>query len=292
MVILKLGCRCLLSTVCRICFYLIRCFQETAPVHITAEVRGRRRDLCWSAKISPSSEAALALGKELRLWEKEVFVYKELLPAIELRSNKLHLAAPAHADLVYADTEEEYHKALLFTDLGLAGFEPGSSGCGADPLTIELLVSTLAKLHAHGYDFMQSSSDRSRDVLTDSVPLAGRRLASEEGLQELISSLDPPSSDYSSRLRSLFSTEAYFSVCRAVFGPRADKLCVPCHGAPWLENSLVWRDQDQVREAVYVNYQHARLCQPASDLCILLYTSTSKQFRREHVSNLLRGYHR
>lgn len=221
-----------------------------------------------------------------------MFVYKELLPAIELRSNKLHLAAPAHADLVYADIEEEDHKALLFTDLGLAGFEPGSSGCGTDPVTIELLVTTLAKLHAHGYDFMQSSSDKSRDILNDSVPLAGRRLGSEEGLQQLLSSLDPPTTDYSSRLRSLFSTEAYFSMCRAVFGPRTDKFCVPCHGAPWLENSLVWRDQDEVREAVYVNYQHARLCQPASDLCILLYTSTSRQFRREHVSHLLRGYHR
>ena len=232
------------------------------------------------------------LGKELRLWEKELFVYKELLPTIELRSNKLHLAAPAHADLVYADIKEEDHKALLFTDLGLAGFEPCSSGCEPDPATIELLVTTLAKLHAHGYDFMQSSADTAGDILNDSVPLAGRRLASEEGLQELVSSLEPPNADYSTRLRSLFSTEAYFSLCRAVFGPRADRLCVPCHGSPWLENALVWRDQAGVREAVYINYQHTRLCQPATDLCILLYTSTSKQFRKEHVSHLLRGYHR
>lgn len=221
-----------------------------------------------------------------------MFVYAELFPAIELRSNKLHLAAPAHADLVYSDIEDENHKALLFTDLGLAGFEPCSSGFGGDPMTIELLVTSLAKLHAHGYDFMQSTLPRTRDILTDSVPMAGRRLASEEGLQELLSTLDSPSPDHFSRLRSLFSTEAYFSSCRAVFGPRTDKLCVPCHGAPWLENSLVWRDQETVREAVYVNYQHARHCQPASDLCILLYTSTSKQFRREHVSHLLRGYHR
>ena len=263
-----------------------------APVHITAEVRGRRRDLCWTAKISPSSEAAFRLGKELRLWEKEVFVYKELLPAIELRSNKLHLAAPAHADLVYADIKEEDHKALLLTDLGLAGFEPGNSGCGTDPVTIELLVSSLAKLHAHGYDFMLGSPDKSREILQDSVPLAGRRLATEEGLQEVISSLSPPTTDYSSRLRSLFSTSAYFSLARTVFGPRADKFCAPCHGSPWLENCLVWRDGAGVREAVYVNYQHARHCQPATDLAILLYTSTSKQFRKEHVSKLLRGYHR
>lgn len=228
----------------------------------------------------------------MRLWEKELFVYSELFPAIELRSNKLHLAAPGHADLVYADVEDENHKALLFTDLGLAGFEPGSSCFGDDPMTIELLITCLAKLHAHGYNFIQSSLHWTRSVLTDSVPMAGRRLASEAGLQDLLSTLDPPSPDYSSRLKSLFSTEAYFSSCRAAFGPRTDKLCVPCHGAPWLENSLVWRDQETVREAVYVNYQHARYCQPATDICILLYTSTSKQFRREHVSHLLRGYHR
>lgn len=65
--------------------------QEVAPVHITAEVRGRRREFCWTAKISPSSSAAAALGDELRLWERELFVYKELLPALELKRKWLHV---------------------------------------------------------------------------------------------------------------------------------------------------------------------------------------------------------
>ena len=64
--------------------------QEVAPVHITAEVRGRRREFCWTAKISPSASAAAALGDELRLWERELFVYKELLPALELKRKWLH----------------------------------------------------------------------------------------------------------------------------------------------------------------------------------------------------------
>lgn len=60
-------------------------------MHITAEVRGRRREFCWTAKISPSSSAAAALGDELRLWERELFVYKELLPALELKRKWLHV---------------------------------------------------------------------------------------------------------------------------------------------------------------------------------------------------------
>ena len=47
-----------------------------------------------------------------------------------------------------------------------------------------------------------------------------------------------------------------------------------------------------VREVVYVNYEQARYAGPATDLAILLYTSTSKQFRLDNISRLLRNYHR
>ena len=56
-------------------------------------------------------------------------------------SNKLHLSCPGHADLVYADTNTAAAKALLLTDLGLAGFEPGDSGSSAEPDTIQLVVT-------------------------------------------------------------------------------------------------------------------------------------------------------
>ena len=75
---------------CRVPRVLSHVSQEVAPVHITAEVRGRRREFCWTAKISPSASAAAALGDELRLWERELFVYKELLPALELKRKWLH----------------------------------------------------------------------------------------------------------------------------------------------------------------------------------------------------------
>ena len=59
--------------------------QEIVPVHITAKVRGRTRLFSWIAKISPSTEATVTITKELNLWEKEVYVYKEMFPAIELK---------------------------------------------------------------------------------------------------------------------------------------------------------------------------------------------------------------
>ena len=95
-------------------------------------------------------------------------------------SNKLHLSCPGHADLVYADTNTAAAKALLLTDLGLAGFEPGDSGSSAEPATIELLLSCLARLHAHSYDYLASCPDqRARDILRDDLPLAGRGAGSE-----------------------------------------------------------------------------------------------------------------
>ena len=65
-----------------------------------------------------------------------------------------------------------------------------------------------------------------------------------------------------------------------------------CHGAPWQENCLVWSDNVTVQEVMLTNYHHARLCQPAADIAILLYTSTSRLQRQELLATLLRSYHR
>ena len=59
--------------------------QEVAPVQVLAKVRGRSSTFSWTAKISPAAEAAAILCAELRLFEREVFVYRQLLPSIELR---------------------------------------------------------------------------------------------------------------------------------------------------------------------------------------------------------------
>ena len=65
-----------------------------------------------------------------------------------------------------------------------------------------------------------------------------------------------------------------------------------CHGAPWQENCLLWSDDDCVKEVMLANYHHARVCQPAADIAILLYTSTTRHQRQETLATLLRSYHR
>ena len=113
-----------------------------------------------------------------------------------------------------------------------------------------------------------------------------------DGLNDVLQSLQPRNEDYSSRLKSLFSSEAYLDLCRKVFGPRSGGFSTVCHGSPWQEHCLVWSEGDSVSEVVLTNYQHARHCPPASDLALLLYTSTSKHQRQQHVSTWLRSYHR
>ena len=59
--------------------------QEVAPVQVLAKVRGQSRSFSWTAKISPAAEAAANLCSELKLFEREVFVYRQLLPSVELK---------------------------------------------------------------------------------------------------------------------------------------------------------------------------------------------------------------
>ena len=69
-------------------------------------------------------------------------------------SNKLHLSAPPHPDLVYSELKDissvgsELNpscNAILLTDLSLVGFEPGNSGCEPEVKTIEMLFTQLAR---------------------------------------------------------------------------------------------------------------------------------------------------
>ena len=163
--------------------------QETLPVHITATVRGRERVFDWSAKISSSSQAAVELSRELKLWEKELYLYRELLPSLELRSNLVHLECPAHPDLVYSVLSSS-SSALLMTDLAMAGFCPASSSQEVEVEMLELVVSWLAGLHAHSWAHFNSrlTGEKPPALMLDSVPLAGRKLSSEESLVELVAS--------------------------------------------------------------------------------------------------------
>ena len=136
-----------------------------------------------------------------------------LFVILYFNSNKLHLSAPNHSDLVYSELADKT-KAILLTDLCLAGFEPGNSSCGNDVATVELLVNYLAKFHALSYDYIQSNNDMDLAVLHDSVPMANRKLNALDGLSELLQNLQPLSEDYSTRITSLFSSEAYFEMCR------------------------------------------------------------------------------
>ena len=115
--------------------------------------------------------------------------------------------------MVYSELTDKT-KAILLTDLCLAGFEPGNSASGNDVTTIELLINYLAKFHAHSYDYIQSNKDMNMSVLHDSVPMANKKLDAVGGLAELLQNLQPLSEDYSSRINSLFSSEAYFEMCR------------------------------------------------------------------------------
>jgi len=266
--------------------------QEVLPVQITAAIRGKERIFNWVAKLNSSSDSASELGKELNLWQKETYIYTDLLPNLEVISNTLHLAVPAHPDLIHAEKTKKT-EALLLTDLTLAGFEPAIYNIDLNIDTVELLVNWLACFHAHSFAYFQGQEDRKPpSFLLDLVPLAGRSVCSEEGLIDLVKSFQPPVEDYASRLKNLFATEAYSEICKKVFGERSEKFCTVCHGSPWLENAMIWKDEEQIREVVYINYQQARFSQPATDIAILLYTSTSKKFRKEHLSTVLKTYHK
>eukprot|EP00091_Calanus_sinicus_P020382 TRINITY_DN5536_c0_g1_i2.p1 TRINITY_DN5536_c0_g1~~TRINITY_DN5536_c0_g1_i2.p1 ORF type:complete len:299 (+),score=88.19 TRINITY_DN5536_c0_g1_i2:105-1001(+) len=250
--------------------------QEVLPVQITASIRGKEKVFNWIAKLNSSSESASELGKDLNLWKKEDYIYTVLLPNLEVISNSLKLAVPAHPDLIHSE-ETEKTSALLLTDLTLAGFEPAVSTIDLEIGMVELLVNWLAGLHAHSYAYFHGQSDRMPpSYMIDLVPLAGKSVCSEDGLLDLVKSFQPPLEDYASRLKSLFSTDAYAEICKKVFGERYDKFCTVCHGSPWMENALIWKDGKEIREVVYMNYQQARFSQPATDIAILLYTSTSK----------------
>jgi len=260
---------------------------EVVKLQVSALVRGREKNYTWIAKLAPSSESTGSVGLVLGLWQKEIQVYRELFPSFDFVCHGTELLLSVRQELVYSSLDLN-KECLLFSDICSLGFQPSLF-----PLTQEtvfLAVEWLARFHALGFSYANSNNDT--QWLVDTVPYAGKSSAI---LLELAKTRDTTDStvltEYASRLESLFSSSAYADICRTAFSPRKKLFSTICHGRPTVNSLLEWRDGNKPEEAIFVDFSQTRLCQPATDLAILLYTSTGRTFRKDNLSSVLKRYH-
>jgi len=265
--------------------------QDILPLQVIARIRGKPITYEWTAKIAPRSETVGTAGLVLGLWEKEIQIFRELLPYYEYAGKTCGLLVPVHPTLIYSTLDLD-KECLILSSIEELGFESVSPDITDTQLSVShvmLAMEWLAKFHALGYHYC--NSQHNRKWLEDKVPYAGR---SNEGLLHLIRSKNTNNEvlvEYASRLETLFSSSAYADICRDIFSPRKEHFSTVCHGRPSWQKLMIWKSDDVPMEAIFNNFEEARICQPATDLAILLYTSTSRAFRKEHLSTVLKRYH-
>ncbi|XP_023320650.1 uncharacterized protein LOC111695518 isoform X2 [Eurytemora carolleeae] len=271
-------------------------FQDVIKIQIRAVVRRKLKEYNWIAKLAPGCEKVGTAAHTLGVWEKEVRVYRDLFSYFEYVGRTNDVMLPMIPSLIYSKLELS-KECMLFSDENELGLTP--STFPLDRPSLLLAVEWLAKFHAIGYSFYKSGHPT--EWLIDPLPFAGK---SCPDLLKIIRSADSTDtavmSEYASRLESLFSSSAYADICRSVFSPRDGLFVTVCHGRPTVRNLLVWQEDQEDQEekgsqrpleALFANFEEARLCQPGTDLAILLYTSTNRETRKEELSNILKHYH-
>jgi len=276
--------------------------EEVLRIKVKAIVRGQEKDYYWTAKISSSDGVVSTAGERMGIWQKETSFYRAVFPFFDLKGESLGLEGPLHPTLIFSQLTPE-KECLLFSDMTCEGFQPVNYPL--DKESVDLAINYLAKLHALGHSYLQSGVNN--QWLVDELSYAEHIDPSLLGKmkQAEANQIDHSKGmklEYATRLRALFSTEAYVLLCKQVFGPRKDIFATVCHGRPTFSNMLQWKKNkadceaendgtDDTAEAIFINFSEARFCQPATDLAVLLYTSTDRQFRKQYLSECLKTYH-
>lgn len=276
----------------------------STSVNIFINKEAQQKDLksfSFFVKFFPTYEAQANFCKETGAFKKEVFMY-DLFETIR------------SAGITYIDTvpkcyfsKENY--ALVIENLTEKGYKTLDKMKTLDYHTVLVVLKTLAKLHASSIIYEETKSkelertyrlsddyeenfeesfysDRENFVNIEGVKASINALCSEVDIFKLPEKLES-GKDFKAVLR-----ENCYRIYDLV--KRNDKYRnVICHGDLWSTNFLIKfnPDDDKPIDCKLVDFQYGRLLPPSHDVVSLLYLTTSREFRRTHMYEMLGLYY-
>ncbi|XP_017074320.1 uncharacterized protein LOC108109995 [Drosophila eugracilis] len=234
---------------------------------------------------------------------RETVAYEVFLPLVNMIQGKWQIAEEdrfrQHA-LCHGTRQDEPNECIVLEDLSCAGFTLHDRFQELSVDHVRRVICTYAKLHATSLAAKHQLPER-MEKLQQLVDIFEQRREDHalgvyfENLKgsALSSLLSPEDDPYRVRLEAYFAKGTYFELLLPlVSGSNCEPFAVICHGDCW-NNNILYKigDQGELEDVRLIDWQLMRYASPVTDLAYFLFTCTSREFRQQHLKNMLEDYY-
>ncbi|XP_011699915.1 PREDICTED: uncharacterized protein LOC105457133 [Wasmannia auropunctata] len=229
----------------------------------------------------------------------EIIFYTKIVPKIEKflaeRGQGSLLRIPRYL-ASYMDGENDF---IVLEDVSPLGFEPASRQNCLDWTECTVILETLAKFHAISLAYRDQKKEEFAEFASY---LKENYFGSHNwnwfqrfhktliGIAKHALMMEYPNSKAEKQFNSYEFGELY-DRCTKLCEKRDASTSVISAGDCWAPNFLVRDIGENKKEALMLDFQHARCASPITDLSFLVYSCTQKSFRDEHYDDILKIYH-
>ncbi|KAJ8920861.1 hypothetical protein NQ315_015653 [Exocentrus adspersus] len=263
---------------------------------------GEERTLTFFLKYFPKFAACANFAEGIGAFKKEMFVY-DLFDTF--KKNGIHLIPSVTARCHIA----RYNKYLILDDLVSEGFNTLDKQKILDYDSVLIVLESLAKLHASSLIFEEKRSvesgeryrliDEYEDQLEETFFNDREGFINAKGVEAsikcVVSEIDI--FNFPDKLASGKSfSEVARQVCYKIYKlvkPSKRFRNVLCHGDLWATNFLLKYSVlgQPVTGCKFVDFQCGRYVPPAQDVLSLLHLTTDREFRKEHMYQVIGMYY-
>lgn len=273
---------------------------DHATLTATVILNGQEIHTDFFAKFFPKHEGPAAFASETGAFRKEIFVYEVLE---KLKKNGADFLSDSVTDCYYS---KDGH-VIILDDLKKENFCALDKTTTLDLDALLVVIKSLAKLHAgslvyeenqskilnrpysllddHQNDFEESFYTDNKGFINKNNTIAAiKGILTEIDIFQLPSTL-PSGKDFKATVLTVY--EKIFELVK----PSLKYRNVLSHGDLWSNNFLIKFENDRAIDCKFVDFQCSRYVPPSQDLMSLIYLTTTRDFRAQHMYELLGIYY-
>lgn len=276
------------------------CDGLVGEIHRVTITEGDRQEDLF-CKIPPLSAARREEFNSMTLFEREIFLYSTVLPAMfefqrgkQVRESEGFFNVPkCYLTLFDADSEES---VILMENLSNKGYRMGKKVEPVDLDHARLVMTNLGRLHGLSLALKDQQPEQFEkfklsDVLLPAVKHSEQLVAMfDAALENAISLLGPEQQVERTRMEALREDHIQ-TLEECLDGSRAEPYAVLNHGDCWINNLLYGYKDGKPTELALIDWQLARYVSPALDVLYFLFCCTDDTFREKHFDEMLEIYH-
>lgn len=269
---------------------------------VTITEIGSDKSLSVLAKVPPDSKVRREQMGAMKLFEREVYVYKVFLPEFVEFQRAKHVSESAgfynYPKVYYADySTERDDSVIIMEDLRESGHKMWDKSKSLNYEHAKLLLVALGRFHAISFAMKEQKPEQFEkfkamdDFLTNNTMDDSIKAVMINSVMNAIECLDKEDTKRRTKIKNLSEVIAE-TLKFALNGENAEPFTIITHGDCWFNNFLYhYKRKDVPDSIVLLDWQVARYVSPVIDLVYFFFMCTDHHLRAKHFDEFLGIYH-